>query len=183
MPEAGPRRLDFALPPGYRGFPAHAPESPASARLESSVPMKFDEACVLLPCHSLEDFPTHYEGASAEGLLAAWSALWHPALLAACGRLPTWYRADGPPDALAGRLIMIPSTSEPLLLAGWAVAGRERRGARRAQACTPRRDRGRRPGGVRRPASARSIRNWRPIFWPSATAIWPSNCSRGKCAT
>jgi alpha-mannosidase len=82
--------------------------------------MKFEEACVLLPCHSLEDFPTHYEGAAAEGLLAAWSALWHPELLAACGRLPTWYRADGPPDALSGRLIVIPSTSEPLLLAGWA---------------------------------------------------------------
>jgi len=81
--------------------------------------MKFDEVCVLLPCHSLEDFPTHYEGASAEGLLAAWSALWHPALLAECGRLPTWYRADGAPDSLAGRLIVIPKTSEPLLLAGW----------------------------------------------------------------
>ena len=83
--------------------------------------MKFEEACVLLPCHSLEDFPTHYEGASAEGLLAAWSAMWHPALLAATGRLPTWYRAEGPPDALAGRLIIIPSTSETLLLAGWAA--------------------------------------------------------------
>jgi alpha-mannosidase len=82
--------------------------------------MKFDEASVLLPCHSLEDFPTHYEGAAAEGLLAAWSALWHPRLLAECGRLPTWHRADGPPDALAGRLIIIPQTSEPLLLAGWA---------------------------------------------------------------
>ncbi len=83
--------------------------------------MKFDEACVLLPCHSLEDFPTHYEGASAEGLLACWSALWHPALLVSTGRLPTWYRADGPPDALAGRLITIPSTSESLLLAGWVA--------------------------------------------------------------
>ena len=83
--------------------------------------MKFDEACVLLPCHSLEDFPTHYERAAAEGLLAAWSALWHPRLLAECGRLPTWYRAEGPPDALAGRLIIVPQSSEPLLLAGWAA--------------------------------------------------------------
>ncbi len=82
--------------------------------------MKFEEAFVLLPCHSLEDFPTHYEGAAAEGLLACWSALWHPTLLAECGRLPTWYRADGPPDALAAKLIVVPQTSEPLLLAGWA---------------------------------------------------------------
>lgn len=83
--------------------------------------MKFDELIVLLPCHSLEDFPVHHEGAEAEGLLAAWSALWHPALIASAGRLPTWYRADSPPDDLAGRLVLIPKASESLLLAGWAA--------------------------------------------------------------
>jgi alpha-mannosidase len=82
--------------------------------------MKFQELIVLLPCHSLEDFPTHYEGVDAEGLLAAWSALWHPALLASAERVPTWYRADAPPDELSGRLLLIPSASESLLLAGWA---------------------------------------------------------------
>ena len=82
--------------------------------------MKFEELIILLPCHSLEDFPTHYEGAEAEGLLSAWSCLWHPALLAACEKLPAWYRADGPPDQLANRLLVIPSSSESLLLAGWA---------------------------------------------------------------
>jgi alpha-mannosidase len=81
--------------------------------------MKFDELIVLLPCHSLEDFPVHHEAAEAEGLLAAWSALWHPALIASADRLPTWYRADSPPDNLAGRLILIPEASESLLLAGW----------------------------------------------------------------
>jgi len=88
--------------------------------------MKFEELIVLLPCHSLEDFPTHYEGAAAEGLLAAWSALWHPALLAAANRVPTWFRADGPPDVLANRLILVPEASESLLRADWpelAVAG------------------------------------------------------------
>ncbi len=81
--------------------------------------MKFDELIVLLPCHSLEDFPTYQEGEEAEGLLAAWTALWHPALLASAGSLPTWYRADGPPAELAGRLVVVPSASERLLLAGW----------------------------------------------------------------
>ncbi|HEY2838914.1 MAG TPA: hypothetical protein VGJ26_07190 [Pirellulales bacterium] len=82
--------------------------------------MKFDEVSLLLPCHSLEDFPTHAEGEQAEGLLAAWSSLWHPALLAHTGRMPTWHRADSPPETLAGRLIVIPPNCEPLLLAGWA---------------------------------------------------------------
>jgi len=81
--------------------------------------MKFDEVSLLLPCHSLEDFPTHAEGEQAEGLLAAWSALWHPALLAHTGKMPTWHRADSPPDSLAGRIIVIPPNCEPLLLAGW----------------------------------------------------------------
>jgi alpha-mannosidase len=83
--------------------------------------MKFVETIILLPCHSLEDFPTHNEGAEAEGMLSAWSCLWHPALLAATEKLPTWFRADGPPDELAGKLIVIPTTSESLLLAGWAA--------------------------------------------------------------
>ncbi len=83
--------------------------------------MKFSELIILLPCHSLEDFPVYQEGEQAEGLLAAWSALWHPALLASAGQLPTWFRADGPPDDLAGRLVVVPQPSEPLLLAGWAA--------------------------------------------------------------
>ena len=34
--------------------------------------MKFTELTVLLPCHSLEDFPVYHEGAQADELLAAW---------------------------------------------------------------------------------------------------------------
>ncbi|HEX7447525.1 MAG TPA: hypothetical protein VF306_08265 [Pirellulales bacterium] len=81
--------------------------------------MKYTELAILLPCHSLEDFPVYQEGQEAEGLLAAWSALWHPALIASAGRLPTWYRADNPPDEVAGRLFIVPASSEPMLLAGW----------------------------------------------------------------
>lgn len=81
--------------------------------------MKIEELVVLLPCHSLEDFPTHHEGEEAEGLLGAWSALWHPKLIAACGKAPAWFRADAPPETVVRRLIVIPQVSESLLLAGW----------------------------------------------------------------
>jgi alpha-mannosidase len=101
--------------------------------------MKFEELIVLLPCHSLEDFPTYQEGEEAEGLLAAWTALWHPALLASAGSLPAWYRADGPPAELAGRLVVVPSASERLLLAGWNARAAEA-GACVVRKCTARAD-------------------------------------------
>lgn len=81
--------------------------------------MKYEQLLILLPCHSLEDFPLYHEGDEAESLLAAWSALWHPALLHAAGAMPTWERADEPPEELANRLIVIPQVSESLVLAGW----------------------------------------------------------------
>jgi alpha-mannosidase len=81
--------------------------------------MTFHELTILLPCHSLEDFPLHHEGEDAAGLLAAWTALWHPALVAAAGKMPGWARADDPPSDLAGRLLVVPQVSETILLAGW----------------------------------------------------------------
>lgn len=55
---------------------------------------KLTRLYVVLPCHSLEDFPTHYRGGEAEDLLANWTSLWHPQLVQACGRIPEWHRAD-----------------------------------------------------------------------------------------
>jgi alpha-mannosidase len=81
--------------------------------------MTFQELTILLPCHSLEDFPLHHEGEDAAGLLAAWTALWHPALIASAGKMPGWARADDPPSELAGRLLIVPQVSESILLAGW----------------------------------------------------------------
>ena len=71
--------------------------------------MAYTELLILLPCHSLEDFPTHYDQEEAGSLLAAWTALWHPSLIRGCGKMPTWGRMDMPPDDLAGRLIVVPS--------------------------------------------------------------------------
>ncbi|MBX9788002.1 MAG: hypothetical protein K2Y37_03735 [Pirellulales bacterium] len=87
--------------------------------------MKPSEVGVLLPCHSLEDFPQYHTGDDAEGLLAGWCVLWHPRLLATTEKLPRWWRADFPPDDCAGKLIVVPPLCERQLAAGWTqrVAG------------------------------------------------------------
>jgi alpha-mannosidase len=81
--------------------------------------MPYQELAILLPCHSLEDFPTQHEGEEAEGLLATWSALWHPAFLASAQALPVWYRADSPPESLADKLVAIPRVSQSQLATGF----------------------------------------------------------------
>src|SRR5262245_55495712 len=82
--------------------------------------MKYQELIILLPCHSLEDFPTYHEGDDAQSLLASWSALWHPELLAAAGQAPTWRRIDEPPSEVRGRLIVVPSVCVQKLPSGFA---------------------------------------------------------------
>ena len=52
---------------------------------------------VLLPCHTLDDFPTWLEESEAEALLAAWTSAWHPALIAAAAAAPAWASVDLPP--------------------------------------------------------------------------------------
>lgn len=86
--------------------------------------MSFQELAILLPCHSLEDFPQHHEGSDAEGLLASWTALWHPALLAGLERGPQWYRADDPPDEVGGKLVVVPSVSREELPADFLSRAR-----------------------------------------------------------
>jgi len=59
--------------------------------------MRPDRVTVLLPCHGIDDFPTWLEDEQADQLLAAWTAVWHPAIIAAVGRPPAWVSLDGPP--------------------------------------------------------------------------------------
>ena len=63
--------------------------------------MKPDRITVSLPCHSLHDFPTWLDEAEAEALLSAWTAAWHPWLIAATGDIPRWASVDLPPTDLA----------------------------------------------------------------------------------
>jgi alpha-mannosidase len=81
--------------------------------------MELAELIVLLPCHSLEDFPLYHDGADAATLLSGWVAPWHPALVAAARKMPRWFRADFPPDDVKGRLFLLPEVSRRLIATGW----------------------------------------------------------------
>ena len=81
--------------------------------------MPYRKTILLLPCHSLEDFPTHHEGDSAEGLLAAWTATWHPTLLSHTGELPQWLRGDDAPSELDDALVVIPEVTSDHLPTGF----------------------------------------------------------------
>ncbi len=87
--------------------------------------MKYQELIILLPCHSLEDFPTYHEGEDADSLLASWTALWHPALLAAAGVKPTWARVDSPPSVIVDRLLVVPTLAASQLPTGFAQRAKE----------------------------------------------------------
>lgn len=72
---------------------------------------RFDECCVLIPASTLEDFPSNLSDYDARSLLASWSVLWHPRLLAETEQLPVWYRADAPPEPIGKRLFAVPHPS------------------------------------------------------------------------
>lgn len=71
----------------------------------------FDECCVLIPSSTLEDFPADLSDYDARSLLAGWTVLWHPQLLASCEQIPAWYRADAPPSPPGRRAVVVPSAS------------------------------------------------------------------------
>ena len=87
--------------------------------------MSYQQLIILLPCHSLEDFPVHHEGDDAAGLLAGWSTLWHPQLIASAQAILEWQRMDDPPQELEGRLIVIPPVSEQDLSTGFIDRARD----------------------------------------------------------
>ena len=57
---------------------------------------KYSKLLIVLPCHSLEDFPIHHVGADADNLLANWTAIWHPSLIASALQTPRFHSADNP---------------------------------------------------------------------------------------
>ncbi len=83
--------------------------------------MSISRVSVVLPVQRPADLPADIRGESAAELLAAWTALWHPALLAETGVLPGWHSADQPPelDDLSGELVVVPGVSRMKLPQGW----------------------------------------------------------------
>jgi alpha-mannosidase len=90
--------------------------------------MTYQELIILLPCHSLEDFPTYHEGDDAQGLLSAWSAMWQPELLANAGQAPTWKRIEDVPTEVKDRLIVVPTMCASRLPTGFAQRVKEEGG-------------------------------------------------------
>ena len=79
---------------------------------------------ILIPCHSLEDFPTEQTDEPASSLLNAFAVAYHPALLAWAGEIPRWRRADDPPLPRRGQLVLIPMVCDGWLPYGWADEAR-----------------------------------------------------------
>ena len=73
----------------------------------------------ILPCRSRDNASDPQSSAQADELLAAWTALWHPALVAAAGTMPKCVTAAEPPDDPKGHLLLIPPAAEPLLPEDW----------------------------------------------------------------
>ncbi|WP_437194425.1 hypothetical protein [Planctomicrobium sp. SH527] len=86
--------------------------------------MTFTELTVLIPCHGLEDFPTELAEKPAASLLNAFAVIWHPALIASSGAMPRWRRADDPPPAAEGSLVIIPTASDDMMPGGWITQAR-----------------------------------------------------------
>ena len=79
---------------------------------------------ILIPCHSLEDFPTEQTDDFAASLLNAFAVAYHPALLAWSVELPRWRRADDPPLPRRGQLVIIPTVSDGWLPHSWVEDAR-----------------------------------------------------------
>lgn len=82
--------------------------------------MPYEDLIVLIPSHSLEDFPAELGEEDGASLLNSFAVAWHPALLAQAKVLPRWHRADDPPDSSQKRLIFLPKSCESWAPAGWA---------------------------------------------------------------
>lgn len=80
---------------------------------------------ILIPCHSLEDFPTEQTDEPAASLLNAFAIAFHPALLAWTGELPRWRRADDPPLPGVGQLVIVPTVSTDWLPCSWVDDARK----------------------------------------------------------
>lgn len=83
--------------------------------------MPIRAASLILPCSGWDDFPTHLGDEASAELLSAWTALWHPALIATTERLPGWHRADEPPDpaSLENELVLVPPPSRQRMPSDW----------------------------------------------------------------
>jgi len=86
--------------------------------------MTYNDLLVLIPSHSLEDFPTELGEKPAEGLLNPFAVIWHPALIASAQRLPRWRRADDTPPIEPNTLVLIPTKCSDQVPDSWVERAR-----------------------------------------------------------
>ncbi len=84
--------------------------------------MKYDDLTVLIPSHSLEDFPQDLNEQHATSLLNAFSVLWHPVFLAG-DVFPHWERSDSGTEVRPGRLVIVPTCCDHIP-SGWLERSR-----------------------------------------------------------
>ncbi|MCA9081422.1 MAG: hypothetical protein KDA58_12735, partial [Planctomycetaceae bacterium] len=86
--------------------------------------MPLEELIILVPCHSLEDFPTELGDEPAAGLLNAFAVVFHPELIAAAESFPRYRRADEAGEAKPGQLYILPTACNDWVPHGWAEDAR-----------------------------------------------------------
>ena len=128
------RTNDAGTPGGCAFVPTCFESSPISSDFTNSrhpakyrtklISMFAPDIQILIPCHSLEDFPTDQTDEPAASLLNAFAVAFHPALLAWAGEIPRWRRADDPPLPRRGQLVLIPMVCDGWLPHGWADEAR-----------------------------------------------------------
>jgi hypothetical protein len=73
----------------------------------------------LIPCYSLEDFSLYRQASEVDEIFSAWSALYHPALVAHFGEAPRWEAAGSPSTGKTRRLVVVPPCAEYLVSRTW----------------------------------------------------------------
>jgi alpha-mannosidase len=86
--------------------------------------MTYDDILVLIPSHSLEDFPSELGEKPSEGLLNAFAVAWHPVLLSHAQKLPRWQRADDTPPVQPNRLVICPTHCTDQVPESWVERAR-----------------------------------------------------------
>ncbi len=84
--------------------------------------MNFSEVLVLIPSHSLEDFPSELSEKPAASLLNIFAVAWHPAILLEAQTLPQWMRHDSLDMSHPGRLILVPTGCDQTATSDWLQA-------------------------------------------------------------
>ncbi len=79
----------------------------------------------LIPCYSLEDFSIYRQASEVDEIFSAWSALYHPALVAHFGDAPRWEAAGSPSTGKQRRLVVVPPCAEYLVSRSWLKSAEE----------------------------------------------------------